>query len=186
MSRPSVAHVLCAGLVALVLNSVYLAGRADPTIAYYVNVALHPLAGLALAALGGWRFRASWTATPLRAITSGTLAAAAALGIAVLIVGATRPYYAVVQAHVAMAVAGVALLSLELVRSTRARGPGVQPVLAGLHRGVLGRSGAIDAGGGSGASLPHSESRVRAGHHGSGRRWPGQPVLPFVCRNQWP
>jgi tetratricopeptide (TPR) repeat protein len=120
MSRPSVAGALSAAFVLLILNSAYLWARADPTIPYYLNVALHPLLGLALTALALWHSGAGWKATPLRVLTSVTLAATAALGIAVLVLGATRPYYSVVLAHVAIAVAGVAFLSLELWRSARA------------------------------------------------------------------
>ena len=119
MTRPSHAAVLCVGLLLLVANAAYLAARADPTIAYYVNVALHPILGLALAALAGWRFRTAWKTSALRMFTTLMLTAAAALGIVVLIVGATRPYYAVVQAHAVIAVIGLALLAAELWRMAR-------------------------------------------------------------------
>ena len=130
MNRTPLVAALAVGLLLLIFNSAYLAARADPTIAYYLNVALHPVLGLALATLAGWHFRASWKATAFRALTTGTLAAAVALGIAVLIVGATRPYYSVVGAHAAAAVGGIALLSVEVWRTSRARRPTVRRIVA--------------------------------------------------------
>ena len=131
MNGTPLAATLVGGILLLIVNSAYLAARADPTVAYYLNVALHPLLGLALAGLAGWRFRASWKATVSHALTTGTLAVAVALGIAVLIVGATRPYYRVVGAHAAAAVAGIALLSVEVWRTWRAGRPTVKRIVAG-------------------------------------------------------
>ena len=131
MNRTPLAAVLAGGILLLIFNSAYLSARADPTIAYYLNVALHPVLGLALAGLAGWRFRTSWKATPLRALTTGMLAVATALGIAVLIVGATRPYYRVVGAHAAAAVTGIALLAVELWRTSRAGRPTIKRIVAG-------------------------------------------------------
>ena len=130
MNRMPLAAVLAGGILLLIFNSAYLSARADPTIAYYLNVALHPVLGLVLAALAGWRFRTSWKATAFRALTAGMLAVATGLGIAVLLVGATRPYYGVVGAHAAAAVAGIALLSVELWRTSRARRPTVKRIVA--------------------------------------------------------
>ena len=42
-------RILAAGFVLLLVNAAYLAVRADPTIAYYIQVAGHPLLGIALA-----------------------------------------------------------------------------------------------------------------------------------------
>ena len=131
MKRSPLAAVLVGGILLLIFNSVYLSARADPTIAYYLNVALHPVLGLALAALAGWRFRRSWKSTALRALTAGMLTVATALGIAVLVVGATRPYYRVVGAHAVAAVAGIALLSVEVWRRSRAGRPTVKMIVAG-------------------------------------------------------
>ena len=126
MKWPGLSHVLGAGLVLLVLNSAYLWGRADPTLAYYANVAFHPVLGLLLGGFAAWRFRASWRATPPRAVAACTLAVAAALGIAVLIVGAVRPFYTVVQAHAAASFAGMALVAMEILRSARSRAPSIR------------------------------------------------------------
>ena len=120
--RPLSPRILATGLVLLLLNAVYLAVRAEPTIAYYVQVAIHPLLAIVLAAIAARYFRATWRTTRLRAATSVTVAAATALGIAVLSVGATRPYYGLVNAHVAVSVIGTALLLVELLRATRSRG----------------------------------------------------------------
>ena len=130
MRRMPLAAVLAGGILLLIFNSAYLSARADPTIAYYLNVALHPVLGLVLAALAGWRFRTSWKATAFRVLTAGMLAVVTGLGIAVLVVGATRPYYSVVGAHAAAAVAGIALLSVELWRTSRAGRPTIKRIVA--------------------------------------------------------
>jgi tetratricopeptide (TPR) repeat protein len=114
---------LAAGVVLLLANSVYLAVRADPTIAYYIQVGVHPLLGMALAGVAAWYFRATWRSTRLGAATSAALAAATVLGIAVLGVGATRPHYRLLNVHVALAVIGTSLLVVELSRTVRTRGP---------------------------------------------------------------
>jgi len=102
---------LAAGFFALLLNSAYLWAFADPTLWYFVQVAVHPLLGLTLAAVALWllgarRFRPG--ALGRAALT--ILAAGLALGIAILVVGATTPYRRLVDAHVAVSAAGAALL----------------------------------------------------------------------------
>ena len=132
MKRSTTAKTLGGGLVLLLLNAAYLAVRADPTFIYYLNVALHPLLGVALAVIAGWHFRTSLTATTLRALTSAALVAATVFGVAVFVVGATRPYNTLVHAHVACALIGATLLAVDLWRSVRDQKPVTRYVVAGV------------------------------------------------------
>jgi tetratricopeptide (TPR) repeat protein len=108
-------RLLFVGFIALLLNAAYLWAFADPTLWYFVQVALHPLLGLALAAATLWLVLA-------RRPTPGTLGGGAlaisfsglVLGIAILVVGATTPYRRLVDAHVAASTLGAALLLLYL------------------------------------------------------------------------
>jgi Tfp pilus assembly protein PilF len=109
---------LIAGFIALLLNSAYLWAFADPTLWYFVQVAVHPLLGLTLAAAVFWllisgRFRPG----ALGPAGLTILAVGLALGVAVLIVGATTPYRRLVDAHVAVSAAGALLLLLDFWRA---------------------------------------------------------------------
>lgn len=90
----------------LVLNSAYLAARADASLFYYSQVALHVLLGLAVGLLGLRAVRG-----PLRPAAPADRALAALAGLALLsglalaLTGATRPFRALLVAHVALAVA---------------------------------------------------------------------------------
>ena len=55
-------RVLAVALLALGLNSVYLAARADASLFYFGNVVLHVALGLGTAAALGRRVRRHWTA----------------------------------------------------------------------------------------------------------------------------
>src|SRR5215218_4583326 len=98
---------LAAGFFALLLNSAYLWAFADPTLWYFAQVAVHPLLGLTLAAAALWLLgaRRFGPGTSGR-IAVTILAAGLALGIAVLVVGATTPYRRLVDAHVATSATG--------------------------------------------------------------------------------
>ena len=96
-------------LVALLLNSAWLWAFADASFWYYLNVALHPLLGLAVAVV---------LARRAPAIAAVWLMS----GIPVVLVGATRPHYAVVIAHALVAtiaagvlIAGVRRLAIPLL-----------------------------------------------------------------------
>ena len=95
--------------VALGLNSAYLALRSDPDPFYFANVALHPLLGLALAASVGPRVRRGFRALagPER-VAALLLGGATALGLVLLLTGATRPYRPILWVHIALAAAGAA------------------------------------------------------------------------------
>lgn len=90
----------------LVLNSAYLAARADPSLFYYAQVGLHVLLGLAVGVLGLRALRG-----PLRPSTRADRALAVLAGLALLsglalaLTGATRPFRALLATHVALAVA---------------------------------------------------------------------------------
>ena len=102
---------LRAGLIALLLNAAYLWAFSDPTLWYFAQVAAHPLLGLTLAAaliLTAARGPRPGAAGRAALVVSG---AGLALGIAVLILGATTPHRLLVNAHVAVSVAGAALSS---------------------------------------------------------------------------
>jgi tetratricopeptide (TPR) repeat protein len=113
---------LYAGVVALLLNSAYLWAFASPTLWYYAQVALHPVLGLAVAALIAASVRRSELQLERRARPEGraysrlaivSLAVSGVglvLGLAVLVVGATTPYRALVNAHVRVSAAGAGIL----------------------------------------------------------------------------
>ena len=121
------------GFVALLLNSAYLVAAPSATLAYYVQVGLHPLLGLGLAlALVPRRIRNTWTAGPLATTGLGTLGVGLMLGLMVVVLGATRQYAVVLQAHVAISVVGAALLLLHVWRTTTGDAGRVWAVRAAL------------------------------------------------------
>jgi len=128
------------GLLFLVLlvNSAYLAARADATLFYFANVVLHLLlgAGLAVAAaleVRGWR---TWP-RPLR-LAAPLLGAGAALGIALAIVGATRSHAWILRAHIAAAALGsVIVVAWMAARLTRIARPG-ERLATGIGLAILG------------------------------------------------
>ena len=113
MERPARRHWLIAAFFALLLNSAYLWAFSDPTLWYFVQVALHPLLGLTLAAAAAWLLVTRQVRpSGLGWVPLAILAASLALGIAVLIVGATTPHRRLVEAHVVLSAAGAATLLL--------------------------------------------------------------------------
>jgi tetratricopeptide (TPR) repeat protein len=118
-------HALIAGFFALLLNSAYLWAFADPTLAYFVQVAVHPVLGLTLAGAILWLvLRRQFTPSALGQAALAILAAGLALGIAVLVVGATTPYRRLVDAHVAVSALGAGLFLLYFWRTAwHARDP---------------------------------------------------------------
>ncbi len=89
-------------LALLLLNAAYVAALPSPTIFYVGNVLLHVVLGLAGAVLLCWQ----WRRSPRIAV----LAIAALLGVFLLIKGAVFDNRWALWAHVALAVAGMALL----------------------------------------------------------------------------
>ena len=122
--------MLFAALIALLLNSAYLAAFAEPSLFYYANVALHPILGLALVArwMQGWMSRKgrmgrtnAFSLQPvpplppfLPYVSAPFLSVGALLGLVVLVLGATRPFRPWLYAHVVASAVGSALLVLHL------------------------------------------------------------------------
>src|SRR4051794_23008883 len=107
----------------LVVNSAYLAAFDTPSLFYFANVAAHALLGIVLtaaAAAGVIRYRPRLSRTAAAAATA--LALGAAAGIGLLALGATTPHRWLLQTHIALTVAGCALLIAVLYRAAR-RGP---------------------------------------------------------------
>ncbi len=102
-------RIIAVALAALLLNSAWLWAFADASFWYYLNVAMHPLLGIVLAIVFVRR-------APL------LVAAPLLTGLVLLVVGATRPYYGLVSAHIVVSVVAVAaaLVALRSRLTTRA------------------------------------------------------------------
>jgi len=134
--------------VALLLNSAYLAAFADPSLWHFTNVALHPVLGLGLAVAAAKELRRRFSRVrlkadttyvpmgPLLAVSALVLAAGVFLGIAVLILGATRPYRPLLSAHIALSTFGSILLAAHLWRTAVRRWP--TRAVWGYHAVVIG------------------------------------------------
>jgi hypothetical protein len=116
----------------LLLNSAYLAAYANPTLAYFVQVAVHPLLGLGLAVwVIGWVRATRPQASALLWLGLGVSGVGLALGLAVFQLGATRPYRWLLLWHIWWSAAGAALLLVHIVLSAwRSARRGVSPSLA--------------------------------------------------------
>src|SRR6266702_8128928 len=106
-SMGSVSRLLAYALAALLVNSAYLAARADASLFYYSNVALHAIGGIAVALLALYSF--SRVPRPARAGVIVLLAAAVG-GLYLSIVGATRSHRMAFTVHAALGLAGAAAL----------------------------------------------------------------------------
>jgi tetratricopeptide (TPR) repeat protein len=110
--------VIVGGFLLLLLNSAYLASFSEPSLWYYAQVALHPIAGVGLAAVVAIALMRRRLA-PGR--LGGTGLALCGLGLAVglvlLVTGATSAYRSIVIAHVAVSAAGAAVLLVALAAS---------------------------------------------------------------------
>ncbi len=105
----------------LVLNSAWLAARADATLFYFGNVALHVALGLVAWALAVRPLRAAWPGlgTGLRA-GIGLLVVGGAFGVVLLVTGATRPYRWILYTHIAVVAAGTLVVLGALLRTALA------------------------------------------------------------------
>ena len=103
-------RALAGALLALGLNSVYLAARAEASLFYFGNVILHAVLGLAVLAALGRLARRRWTSLGT-AWRSAALAfgAGSALGAALLVTGATRHFRPLLYAHLGLVGLGVLL-----------------------------------------------------------------------------
>lgn len=108
MMRRSLRWLLLGGVV-LAANSAYLAAAGDPHLFYFANIGLHLALGLVLLlpfAIWWWRR----TGRPVVLISGLLLLVSAALGLYLTVVGNLTPQRPVLQAHIALAVLGLALL----------------------------------------------------------------------------
>jgi len=124
---------------ALLVNAAYLAARADASLVYLANVVLHPILGLALAvwaAVTAWRRFDAIVASRRMTVAATVLAVGTALGLIVLVVGATRPYRPILYAHIAASTLG-AILLLASLRARTARLMVAAVCLAAITIGVL-------------------------------------------------
>ena len=121
----------------LLANSLYLGLTAEATPFYFANVVLHPVlgAGVAIGAVR-WLRRRDVRLSPAGWVAAGLLGAAAILGLALLVTGATRPFYTLLAAHIATATAGSAL-GLALGGRAAARTLRRRPRPAALAWGLL-------------------------------------------------
>ena len=112
------ARLIFAGFLLLLLNSAYLASFSAPTLWYYTQVAVHPILGLALAAVVALAAaRRRWAPGRLGAVGLLLCGAGFALGVALFVTGATTAYRPLVNAHIAVSAAGAALLLVSFVVS---------------------------------------------------------------------
>jgi tetratricopeptide (TPR) repeat protein len=89
-------------LLAMVLNAGYVAAAPSPTVFYIANVLLHLLLGAGAVVWLGFMYRRSRRIVPL--LMAGVL------GVYLTFAGATTDHRAVLLAHIALAVVGLALL----------------------------------------------------------------------------
>jgi len=111
---------LAFAFLVLILNSAYLAARADASPFYFANVGLHLLLGVALATAAALRFaRQAGPRPPLAVGAAMLLGVATVLGLVLMVVGATRPHRGFLYAHIAFAVAGTLVLMLHAALQAR-------------------------------------------------------------------
>src|SRR6478672_3106761 len=89
-------------LILAILNAAYVAALPSATIFYVANMLLHVGLGVAAAGLLIWRFRRSPRALPFFL--------AALLGLYLTVAGATFDHRAILWLHIALAIAGIAIL----------------------------------------------------------------------------
>ncbi len=126
----------------LLVNSVYLAAFATPSLFYYTNVALHVALGLALMVAGArwaWPRRGTFDAATLAAI--GLLALGALLGVALAITGTTTKFRWLLLAHIGVTGAGAVLALGLMAAAAIRRARGIRPahaIFAGIVLLVVG------------------------------------------------
>jgi len=122
----------------LVANSAYLAASAEPSLFYFGNVVLHLLLGVGLT-VAAVRQVPQWRRWPrLLVAAAPLLAVAAAAGIVLAIVGATRAHLWVLRVHIASAAAGAVLVLAWMVAATVRRARPGETVATSVGLAVLG------------------------------------------------
>ena len=134
MIRKSLAKTdwLVGAFFLLLITSAYLAAHADPTLPYFIQVVVHPLLGLVLVVwVLGWLKTTRPRVSALLGLGLAVSAVGLALGLAVLQLGATRPYRWLLLWHIGWSTAGAALLLVHIIVSGwRSARRGVSPSLA--------------------------------------------------------
>jgi Flp pilus assembly protein TadD len=121
----------------LVLNSSYLVTHDEPTLFYFAQLVGHLALGLLFAAILGRRIAAEWrVAGGAFKVAAPLLQAGAALGVVLMVTGATRPYRPILYAHILLATLGAIAFLVHLLGRAR-RG-----AAAGATRGLAWGSGA--------------------------------------------
>jgi tetratricopeptide (TPR) repeat protein len=121
-------RLLASALLALGLNSLYLAARADASLAYFANVVLHILLGLGVSVWLGRLARRHWHSLPAPWRTAaGGLLAAAVVGVALTVTGTTHAWRWLLYLHIGLAgLAAVVALVAGLRRALPLPGPGLR------------------------------------------------------------
>ena len=101
------AAAVSAGMVALLLNSAYLAAFAHPTLFYFSNVVAHIVLGVVLAVVCGRTLAAHWRVVPRPLLAAAMLIAAGTVdGVAIAVAGAAGPLRWLLPVHIALMLAG--------------------------------------------------------------------------------
>ena len=109
---------LLTGFALLLLNAMWLVAAPSASLGYVVQVVVHPLLGLVLAAVAGlWVRRRTEALGRLLRAGLGLLGGGLLLGSGVLVLGATRPYEWLLDLHVAVSAAGVVLVGAHVWRA---------------------------------------------------------------------
>ena len=104
-------RALGVGAALLIANSIYLGLTAAASPVYFANVALHLVLGIVVAiGAARWLRRRRFELSPGGLVAAVLLAAATLLGLALMVTGATRPFYWLLYAHIVSASGGTILV----------------------------------------------------------------------------
>ena len=123
------ARLLLGALILLLLNTLYLAFTASPTLFYFANVVLHMVLGVVVSLIARAPAVAGLARLPLaRTGCAVVLAAGLSLGVAIMFLGAAGQYRWLLPAHIALTVVGGAPLRicLPVVNALRAASRGAR------------------------------------------------------------
>ncbi len=117
-------RILAGALLALALNSVYLAARAEASLFYFANLGAHLLLGIAVAVATFRLVRRRWPGLGfLWRGAAALFAAGSGLGLVLLATGATRPFRPILHAHIALFAAASLVALVALARGRPAASP---------------------------------------------------------------
>ena len=106
-----------AGWLLLCANSAYLAVSASPSLAYFLNVVVHPLLGLALTGIGAWWLLRQARRSSQIWLASAAVTAAAITGVLVLSRGALGANRWLLEWHILAGAAATVLVGVLRVRA---------------------------------------------------------------------